>query len=1218
MYGGVHKFGRGGGGGGRGGAAAGGGGKRNMFPVPHRRPSGGTPGGGARLSAPIGRNPSAPARSSSATAATTAQVAAEETFRLVPGKPDTFAAFIRLAPDLINEIKRVEEQGGAARIKFDTNRNNPAVNVIDVGGKEFRFTWSHETGDLCDIYEERESGEVGNGLLVESGCPWRKLNVQRILDESAKNHVKMRSEEAERKLKSRKAIVLDPSNPSMKSQAKALAAVEVSPWKTFKQKKEPPLKKRKVEPPQVSVGGLPKTVHKSGFPATNVKGKLSTSPAPSPPNQSVFVTSASASAKSNMNKGQAVEADAVNVPLPKAGTSTVSQSEGPSRDFGPSEGTACRKDNQGATPADLQEMLINLLKENPTGISVKDMEKAVGDTVPNSARKVQAILKKIATLHAPGKYLLNPGIELESTKRISTGSERSPEDNQHKLLVLEENHGAGSAQVNLNIVEKSPEDLRVQPPLESSRIGERVSFMKELDVSQHTSELFGDRKGSDNSEGRVGSSSDTGSDSDSDSDSSDSGSDSGSQSRSRSRSPVGSGSGSSSDSESESSANSKEGSDVDVDIMTSDDEKETKHNEVVKPDSHGFQAVEIDDHRSEDVEIEKDLPDNDQEADQATRMVSAPYSGAVSSQDFHYTSPIKGKYLEHLKPPDFSGRDSMVTDDFRHEQPDRSEKSKGKSKRNADMKRLEEIPGPAKRSKVGFPAQSSIGHQAPPFSKGMPKVSPGELNRDHAKGHNIQTPNRYNRDDHLDAKGFNHGLVKKSMLEPEQSGGRASSLLNDPEIPRRSGQNTGTWGQGLNSEEQIAHTHEGLSNEKSRVPRGINDAQGISVEKMNRKFKDSGNKQSVHQESQYRKRDDNGQRRNMEEHFSNSHVGSSPKRSVRAGGESSPMVNGKGHLLRRELSDLELGELREPLSEELAGDMQQFGEKDSFKQLETNRGTSDSCNEHFSNGRPVMTNPALDAGKPSCPNTRAGVSRNYDGLSKRRSPDPCAEDSVRPSNKAVQSASHPSNSTVESRSLSNKATERQRGIESQPADMEGFGETHKKLHDRTKLTDSEHEYASNYANGTKAQHYNSSADASDRKIGDSLNDGHKRSESSPDDSNSYLKYEKKEPELKGPIKDFLQYKEFVKEFSEKYESYSSLTKILEADRNEFEKLGRDLGIAKGRDMERYHKILSKLNERFHQRGPKHKRLKKIFAVLHQELEHLKQRIVDFAAAYTKD
>ena len=76
-----------------------------------------------------------------------------------------------------------------------------------MGGKDFRFTWSRETGELCDIYEERQSGEDGNGLLVESGGAWRKLNVQRVLDESTKNHVKKLSEEAERKLKSRKYVV---------------------------------------------------------------------------------------------------------------------------------------------------------------------------------------------------------------------------------------------------------------------------------------------------------------------------------------------------------------------------------------------------------------------------------------------------------------------------------------------------------------------------------------------------------------------------------------------------------------------------------------------------------------------------------------------------------------------------------------------------------------------------------------------------------------------------------------------------------------------------------------------------------------------------------------------------------------------------------------------------------------------------------------------------
>ncbi|WVZ56235.1 hypothetical protein U9M48_006800 [Paspalum notatum var. saurae] len=94
--------------------------------------------------------------------------------------------------------------------------------VIDVSGKEFKFTWASERGELCDIYEERQSGEDGNGLLVECGSAWRKVNVQRILDESAKNLVKMRSEEAEHR-----SMVLDPANPSVKSQAKAMAAAAV-------------------------------------------------------------------------------------------------------------------------------------------------------------------------------------------------------------------------------------------------------------------------------------------------------------------------------------------------------------------------------------------------------------------------------------------------------------------------------------------------------------------------------------------------------------------------------------------------------------------------------------------------------------------------------------------------------------------------------------------------------------------------------------------------------------------------------------------------------------------------------------------------------------------------------------------------------------------------------------------------------------------------------
>lgn len=70
--------------------------------------------------------------------------------------------------------------------------------MIDVDGKEFRFTWSRDSGDLCDIYQEHQMNEEGHRLLNECGSSWRKLNVHRVLDESAKQNLKMKSEEAER------------------------------------------------------------------------------------------------------------------------------------------------------------------------------------------------------------------------------------------------------------------------------------------------------------------------------------------------------------------------------------------------------------------------------------------------------------------------------------------------------------------------------------------------------------------------------------------------------------------------------------------------------------------------------------------------------------------------------------------------------------------------------------------------------------------------------------------------------------------------------------------------------------------------------------------------------------------------------------------------------------------------------------------------------------
>ncbi|KAK9148993.1 hypothetical protein Scep_007750 [Stephania cephalantha] len=51
--------------------------------------------------------------------------AREESFGLVSGgDPLAFAMIIRLAPNLVDEIRRVEADGETPRIKFDSNANN--------------------------------------------------------------------------------------------------------------------------------------------------------------------------------------------------------------------------------------------------------------------------------------------------------------------------------------------------------------------------------------------------------------------------------------------------------------------------------------------------------------------------------------------------------------------------------------------------------------------------------------------------------------------------------------------------------------------------------------------------------------------------------------------------------------------------------------------------------------------------------------------------------------------------------------------------------------------------------------------------------------------------------------------------------------------------------------------------------------------------------------
>lgn len=1259
MYGGSGKLGRGGGGGGRG--------VKRMHsssfpPPPPSRASGPV---GSRLS--LGGSGGPRNRPTNSGSAASAPPAVEETFSLVAGNnPRAFAMFIRLVPDLVDEIKRLEAQGGTARIKLDSSGNNTSGNVIDVGGKDFSFKWSSETDDLCDIYEEQQSGENGNGLLVESGCPWRKLNVVRILDESTTNHVKMRSEEAERKLKSRKAIVLDHGNPTVKSHAKQLAAAEANAWR-FKQKKEP-FKKRKIETPQVTVGGPHKPAgHRSGLSsATFAMGRNSASPLPSPPEQSG--APASPLGIENLAKSHARVENVAPIQLTIKENSGSAEKEFPSKPVSVARGTPGFKGNVGATPMDLQSMLITLLMENPKGMSLKALEKAIGDTIPNSVRKIEPIIKKIATFQAPGRYFLKPGVELESFKKPSSESGSSPEEHQippeerqtsapveHQTLAPEHNHDQIPA-LEPNLAEKDlTKEFQVQAELDS-KLEEESNASDKVDIEQLSPDQFGNKKVSDNTEGKPGSSSDSGSDSDSESDSSDSGSGSGSHSRSRSRSPVRSGSGSSSDSESDASSNSKEVSDEDVDIMTSDDNKEPMHKvEASQPGLPDLPiAWRIPDDRPVQNGIDEKQDGHESDTAEIGKNVTAEIEKNVTAVDGQETEmdvvtkltlnkegekPVGDEPLERQNyAGDFlNERENMGKDASRHEQSDSYNKiSKGKSKRGNDVKKSEEKSERTKRLKVNSSFQPpTTGGRDAQLSEGLHSSSPEKSIEDPHKGSNFQMTSSAGRDGNVgfgSQKGHNQTVSEKYSSDFQQSGRMSGdhggrSKFSDTE--ERPGKHAETIGRGFKNSERSFSAHEG-SMQKDKAYRETQDESYANGKKMPKNIKEGGvgGKHSMPFERKHGEQ--NGKFKEAGQVL-NAHSGSSSKDNNINGIDRSPVTNSRGSILRRELSDLELGELREPVPEETSGAKKQFERKSSFKQSESKLNISGNWNSDLGKGR-AAGKATLDSGKPSPPNLNgAGILSNPDSSTKRRTPEHYVEDFTRPQHRAVQSHSQhlPRIDHAEVGShfnkfadVSGKSRQKEAGT-SQDIGVEGYGETHKKAPVSATQHDSRRGLVPHPTKESRTLLSNTVADLADGRKDASLSEGNngvrKRREPSVDENDSsYSKYEKDAPELKGPINDFSQYKEYVQEYRDKYDSYCSLNKILEAYRNDFQKMGDDLEAAKGRDTERYNNILRQLKDSYRQCGARHKRLKKIFIVLHEEINSLKQRIKDFAVSYAKD
>ncbi|XP_042504757.1 dentin sialophosphoprotein isoform X2 [Macadamia integrifolia] len=1018
----------------------------------------------------------------------------------------------------------------------------------------------------------------------------------------------------------------------------------------FKPKKEPPFKKRKVESTQV---GPLKSSFKLGLPTTTVpKSRLSVSPLPSPPEQSG--PSSSPFGTGNLTHGHTSGEDAIAPQVVAKEDIASSEKEMPIRAaHGAAQEASAHKVGLGATPMDLQSHLIMLLMENPKGMSLKALEKAIGDTIPNSTKKIEPIIKKIATFQAPGRYILKKGVELDSLKKPLSESGSSPECIRGQTPVPE----------------KATTEGFEKPGQLSSQLVEESNEVEKTNIQQSSPDIFGDKKLSDNSEGQAGSSSDSGSDSDSESESSDSGSDSGSQSRSvsKSRSPAGSGSGSSSDSESDGSSSSKEGSDVDVDIMTSDDDKEAEHKlqppELKISDSPihwKTDAVpeknEIDEDRQHAPDtdgVDKDLGIDDHENEMVDITDLEPKKGEARSSETIPFSPDhdKKQEVQYMSHPGKIANEmqNIVKDVTGHEQSDNFERvSKSKSKREFDVKHFEVKPESAKRSKAGMPSQPSAGRRRDAMFSDIPhRLSPDRLNQDSHEDHAIQMNDRVGKDGNADPgsqKGHGVAVPGRSISDAHQSGQRSldiSARGKTTDRTDRSNKYLENLGRGSKLSEKNSfvpdesngsafrsmHTHEKGSMPRDKIHREKHDDDGCAYEKLiNKNVRESvnGDRSSLPSNIQYRNHVEQVGKSKDASHMMHQDMGPLPMHNNRSDVEKSPALNGRGALLRRELSDLELGELREPMpGAETQAVKKQFERKTSFKLSENKPSASDSWDSDFSKGRTV-TKASQDSRKQQSP-------------FKKRASEDDAEDSMRPQQKAAHSLSQQlpgvDRADNEVGPQSNKfmdmggKSRKNEAYTNKDVGPEGCGSTHKKA---PTSAPQQHEpkhtgqaVAANMIKESKSLKSNSVADVTDRRNGslwmESNSSNCKRRESSSDeDSCSYSKYDKDEPEFKGPIKDFSQYKEYVQEYCEKYGSYCSLNKILETHRNDFNKLGRDLEVAKSRDLEGYYNIMEQLKEMYRQHGTRHKRLKKIFIVLHEELKHLKQRIKDFALPYTKE
>ena len=471
----------------------------------------------------------------------------------------------------------------------------------------------------------------------------------------------------------------------------------------------------------------------------------------------------------------------------------------------------------------------------------------------------------------------------------------------------------------------------------------------------------------------------------------------------------------------------------------------------------------------------------------------------------------------------FDERESEVTDSSRNKQSDRL--SKGKHKRGSDVTNIEDKSEGAKRLKAGHLTRESYspGTDVQMFGNSR-NFSPFEFTEDTGRADRQRNCNLGFQ------KGYSRALPAKSSSDLQKTGQRSFDQrpLGNPSYPIEKSDKLG---------ESIRYNrkHTGKdfrAHEVSFVPenKSHKDAQNEDIyateKKVPRNSRDGSNgskKSLLSVDSNYQKHGEMVGRLKEGRQGTQSHLGKSPMDNNRTGLNKSSAVNGRGISLKGELSDLDLGELRESIPEETIV-AKQFERKGSFKHIGIEANTSEVISSNITEVKPLLK-ATLDSGRPTLV-LSSGFPSNLDNTNKKNV-DNHFEDSAQSRSRVTQVHSHhlkADSTNVGSKKklteMSTKFRNSEFGV-SRGIDLDGCSEINRSQ------KDTKHGMVPYPVKESKRQTPDSCEEVPDGRkdlvFADRNNGDQKKKELSSDENScSYSKFEKEEPELKGPITTFSQ------------------------------------------------------------------------------------------------